>query len=258
MNRDFTLDAYKLLCESLLQNDYRIKCVHDFLINNNSNNKIAIIRHDVDKRPENALILAKIESEYDIYSTYYFRTNTNCFKKDIIKSIQEYGHEIGYHYEVLALCRGDEKKAIRLFEKELNRLRNIVPIKTIVMHGTPWSKRMESELWDNYNFQDYNILGDSYLSLDYGEVLYFSDTGRRWNGEKYSVWDMKNMNPLCSKIKSTDELINLLPTINKHILINSHPQRWSNRNSSWLYELFSQSIKNIGKRLLNMRKLTKC
>ncbi len=36
--------------------------------------KVVILRHDVDRKPENALKMAEIEREFDIPATYYFRS----------------------------------------------------------------------------------------------------------------------------------------------------------------------------------------
>ena len=60
---------------------------------------IVILRHDVDRRPLNALTTAKLENELGIRGTYYFRIVPESFDETIIKQIAELGHEIGYHYE---------------------------------------------------------------------------------------------------------------------------------------------------------------
>ena len=70
-------------------------------------------------------ILANIEKSLNIRSTYYFRVVQKTFLPNIIRAIEEMGHEIGYHYEDLTLARGNKKKAVRLFEKNLNILREI-------------------------------------------------------------------------------------------------------------------------------------
>ena len=66
-----------------------------------------ILRHDVDRSPQNALIFAQKEQQYGIRSTYYFRATKNSFREDIIKQIYELGHEIGYHYEDLSNAQGN-------------------------------------------------------------------------------------------------------------------------------------------------------
>jgi len=53
------------------------------------------------------------------------------------------GHEAGYHYESLVKAGGDFSEAIKMFEVELNRLKQIADIKTICAHGSPFSR------WDS-------------------------------------------------------------------------------------------------------------
>jgi MoaA/NifB/PqqE/SkfB family radical SAM enzyme len=69
-------------------------------------------------KPENALKMAELEYALGVTSTYYFRY-PYTFIPEIIEQILSLGHEVGYHYEVLAKARGDYGKAIDLFAREL-------------------------------------------------------------------------------------------------------------------------------------------
>ena len=77
-----------------------------------SKDKLIIMRHDVDKKPYNALRIAKIENELGIESTFYFRTTKEVFIPEIISEISNLGHEVGYHYEVLCKSEGNYDVAI--------------------------------------------------------------------------------------------------------------------------------------------------
>ena len=68
------------------------------------------------RMPERALVTAKIEHELGIKSTYYFRMIKSVFKPQIIRQINEMGHEIGYHYETLSEANGNTKKAIEFIQ----------------------------------------------------------------------------------------------------------------------------------------------
>ncbi|MFL2939913.1 MAG: hypothetical protein ACJZ37_03245 [Candidatus Poseidoniales archaeon] len=250
MKRDFTLSAYKSLCNSLISNNFNFKTIEAYVSSDTDTSKLALIRHDVDKNPLNALKIAKIENSLGICSTFYFRIVENVFNKNIIKEISSLGHEIGYHYEVLAKNNGDREKAIYDFEINLKKLRAVVPIKTICMHGSPLSKWKDSNLWNDYNFEDYGIKGEAFLSLNYDEILYFTDTGRRWNGSGSNVRDKVSTNLNYSRPKSTYELISQLSEINKSVSINSHPQRWHENFFYWFSEYFLQNCKNIGKKYI--------
>ena len=205
----------------------------------------AIIRHDVDKKPQNALIVAGIEQELGISSTYYFRTVPESFNLRIIQEIHDMGHEIGYHYEVLDKVKGDHEQAIELFEYELSLFP--CPIRTICMHGnpmTPWDNR---DLWKEYDYKKFGLAGEAYLSLDFSKIKYFSDTGRAWH-DRYSVKDISgNRNDRLTNISDTSDLVNYIHEHSEPLCIVTHPQRWNDALIPWTSELFCQSIKNIGK-----------
>lgn len=240
--RDFTSQMYRQLCNALLEGHTPVT-VKSFLQNNLAD--AAIIRHDVDKKPQNALIMARIEQELGIHSTYYFRTVPDSFNEKIILQIHDMGHEIGFHYEVLDKTKGDYSKAIVLFEREIKQFP--CNIETICMHGnplTPWDNR---DLWLNYDYKKFGITGEAYLSLDFSKIEYFSDTGRTWT-DQYSVKDLTNRIE-CEKktITDTQTLIDHINRASDRICVVTHPQRWNDATIPWLNELFSQSLKNIVK-----------
>ena len=196
--RDFTLSKYVELCESIVRSGYKVLTLRDYFETEKEPKKFVILRHDVDDGIDlpYALTMAKSEAKIGINSTYYFRVNEDVFKPEVISEIAKLGHEIGYHYDVLGKADGDYNKALRIFEVELNKLRQISNVKTISMHGGPfvtgltaasfrdllkvfmniitmkktfviWDSR---EIWKVYDFRKYDILGDAYLSIDFNEV----------------------------------------------------------------------------------------
>lgn len=243
MERDFTFKKYRKLCATIVESEYTPLRIRDYLSKKGENP--VIIRHDVDRMPKNALTMAEMEQEYGICSTYYFRINREVFIPEIIKKIAGFGHEIGYHYEVLDKTHGNLNKAIEIFGQELKELRKISKVETICMHGnplTPWSNK---DLWKEFDFKEFGVIGEPYLSIDYNELLYLSDTGRTWNG-KYSVKDAIIGNS--SKFKTTEDVIWAFRNkeISKACLL-VHPNRWNDNSSTWLRELVGQHIKNLGK-----------
>ena len=75
------------------------------------------------------------------------------------------------------------------FSENLEKLRKIVPVKTICMHGSPMSRWDSRLLWKYYDYHDFGIVGEPYFDIDFDEVFYLTDTGRRWDGEGVSVRD---------------------------------------------------------------------
>ena len=112
---DFTVKKYISLLRYLQLKDYYFQTFTKFL--QSPQEKTIVLRHDVDRSPKNALRLAKLENEYGIRSSYYFRIVKKSNDPDIIKAIANLGHEIGYHYEDLSITNGNKHLAIKYFKK---------------------------------------------------------------------------------------------------------------------------------------------
>ena len=166
---DFTLKIAVHVLRELKAAGYTFRSVADYL-ENPANNSV-ILRHDVDRLPQNSLSMAKREAEKGIKGTYYFRITPSVYQVEMIKAIANMGHEIGYHYEDFTSTKGDWELAILSFEKNLEKLRTIFPVKTICMHGSPLSKFDNRMLWQKYNYRDYGIIGEPYLDVDFNEVF---------------------------------------------------------------------------------------
>jgi hypothetical protein len=109
--------------------------------------------------------------------------------------------------------------------------------------------------------------------VDLDEVFYLTDTGRRWDGDRVSVRDKVNAGMKDSlaqsrrdaekgknrfehlRFRSTFDIIaaaekGLLPD---KIMINTHPQRWTDDYVPWVKELVWQNVKNVIKKGLVSR-----
>jgi len=145
--------------------------------------------------------------------------------------------------------------AIDDFRLNLERLRKLYPVKTICMHGSPLSKWDNRDLWKKYDYRDFGIIAEPYFDLDFDEVFYITDTGRQWNNAGASIRD-KVESSFDIEIRSTQHFIELIQQ-NKlpgKLIINTHPQRWTNDYIPWLSELIKQNIKNVIKKWMISRK----
>jgi hypothetical protein len=106
MNLDFTLTKFRSLCTCVAQH-YPTLTLVEYFQTMKLPQRFAIMRHDIDRKPGNALSTARIESESGIRATYYFRRYGSAFRPEIMKEIEGMGHEVGYHYEVLGKAKGD-------------------------------------------------------------------------------------------------------------------------------------------------------
>lgn len=315
---DFTLAEYNRLLNTLLLQGFSFQTFADFI--SRPANRTIIMRHDVDKLPKNSLEFAKTLSELRINGTFYFRTVLASWDEKIVMEISEMGHEVGYHYEDVNLAAkrqkaksklktdlqdrkskrsGDpasagtarqkdnghlEKKlvdiAINSFAKNLQWLREIVPVKTICMHGSPMSRWDSRLLWKYYDYRDFGIIGEPYFDVDFDEVMYLTDTGRRWDGEGVSVRDKaigsrlkaegeemmwrrgerengreEDLAPRTAhrvpfqKFHSTFDIIKAAEEgrLPDKMMMTFHPQRWTDKPMPWVKELVWQNVKNGGK-----------
>ena len=216
-----------------------------------------MLRHDVDMKPVNSLRTAKIESDREMHGIYYFRAVPESWDEAIIQEIAALGHEIGYHYESLTTCNGDIDAAYQDFCRNLEKLRDLVPVKSICMHGSPRSPYDSKDIWEKYDYHALGIESEPYLDTDFSNVFYLTDTGRRWDGYMVSVRDRipKYQDEWQEKgliFHSTDNVIDGLheERIPKNLMITVHPQRWNPVGIQWAEEWMMQNAKNIVKRMI--------
>lgn len=246
--RDFTFEVYRRLCRNIIDSGYEVHTVEKYL-QAQPESGFVILRHDVDSRPKKALLMAEMECEMDINSTYYFRFTKGLFVPDIIERIRSLGHEVGYHYEVLSKTRGNFEDAIKLFKYELAQFNKICKISTICMHGSVLSAHDNRELWNLYDFRDFNIAGEAYLSVGEG-LNYFSDTGWEWS-ERHKMRDILSSNEGCANVSTTDDLQDvILNNRLKNIYLLVHPGNWAFSAPDWCQILIKNKIFNLGKGLL--------
>lgn len=292
---DFTVTQYKLLMLSLMKRGYGFLPFKEYLLSPDHSSHgfrrddqqleparseggasgseacpkddgaYVILRHDVDRLPQNSLRLAKLEYSLGIKGTYYFRIVPQSYDLHIMNEIEMLDHEIGYHYEdVHLVIQNSESKthdttperlidlAYESFCKNLRRLQENFDIKTVCMHGSPRSKYDNKIIWQKYSYKSLGILGEPYLDVDFNEFAYFTDTGRRWNGDKVSLRDKVN-SKFNFNLRTTKQVINHAEDLPQKVMLTIHPQRWNDKFVPWMKELGWQSLKNVGKRLLVMR-----
>ncbi|MFP4026061.1 MAG: hypothetical protein ACLFVR_16185 [Thiohalospira sp.] len=275
---DFTEKMYQQILVALKNNGYSFMRIQDFLKAEKLPEKFVVIRHDVDLSPVVQLRFAKIEEELDVFSSYYFRYIEEIFKPEIMDDIYKIGHEIGYHYEVITKTKGDKEKAVELFKTELDEFKKRWDTQTICPHGgsfnpefnaynlssiiknTPkflfnkkslFSNWVNFNIWENYRFEDFGLLGDAYDSIDFKNILYLSDTGMSWK-KKYKRLDHvdSEVNKTVD-VKNSRHLIQLIESGNyPQIYLLVHFEQWKNNFKDWLGWYLSQLIRRTGKKII--------
>ena len=108
------------------------------------------------------------------------------------------------------------------------------------------------QLWDKYDYKDFDIIGDVYLSLDFTKIKYFSDTGLSWDSHETRIVDNVNEGENAEiKAHSTNDLISIIANGNlKRINILVHPANWNDPILNWLKWRTLQSVRNISKKII--------
>lgn len=259
--RDFTLDTYLALLDALQKAGYAFQTYVDFI--KNPAPRAVVLRHDVDRRKQNSLTFAQIQHAQNIAGSYYFRIVPQSWDDDIIREMHRLGHEIGLHYEDIAIVRkhGNSSREVLIdngykhFCKNLERLRALVPVETICNHGSPLSPYDNKMIWEKYDYKTLGIIAEPYLDTDFSITGYLTDTGRRWNGHAVTVRDRIGEGGLTfPDIRTTHQLIRAIEErrLPNRLMLTFHPQRWSHSIGGWLSEFILQNLKNGIKRGLVM------
>lgn len=249
---DFTLDAFMSLTDSLAEHGYAFYTVQDWLTSAPETG--VMLRHDVDRKPKNALTMARAEHACGIRATYYFRMVGSSFDPKVIRAIHGMGHEVGYHYEDLSLENGDMERAYARFERNLETLREIAPITTIAMHGRPFSPHDGRDMWKSGEYARYGLSGEAFLTPDYAGVVYFTDTGRRWDAGRTNLRDRPpNATFPDEAVRGTDALKTWIRNRRpSRLAISAHPERWDAGAVSWLAQSAQDRAINAAKLALGL------
>lgn len=253
----FTFSAYEELLDVCQSAGYTFLTVRDYLESTPLPERFVVMRHDVDRKPENALAMARLEADHEVASTYYVRTIPKTFDPTLLQDLESLGHEVGYHYEDLDRADGDPDQAQVSFAAELARVRSLVSVDTVCMHGNPLTSYDNRDLWGENPqewFDWYDLLGEAYLSMDFVDVTYFSDTGRTWRDGALKIKD-HTVGPdgKSQQVETTAELVDLLEsgTVDRVCLL-THPNRWARTYPELLAESTKDAVINAGKQAMQL------
>ncbi len=175
----FTYEAYKELLEMIKNKGY----VFTDYDNYKKVDKPCILRHDIDYSLEKAIMLAKLENNMNVHSTFFILVSSgfyNVFSKEIKEQIEELlilGHKLGLHFDETVYEQSEidfEKYMIDriLYEKNLLESATGVDISAVSMHR-PSKRFLETDL---------KIPGmlNSYSKEFFDDFKYVSDSRHRW------------------------------------------------------------------------------
>ena len=119
------------------------------------------------------------------------------------------------------------------------------------MHGNPLTKWDGKDIWRIYDFRDFGILGEAFLSFN-DISIYLTDTGRNWNGEN-NFKDRLKTKTVNQYFKNTADVIQFINSdkVNK-IYLNCHPERWGPNLLKWSTSFLRDKIFNFCKIILKL------
>lgn len=257
MGDDFTTAAYESLLDAAAEAGYEFLTVADYLRADRADrpDRYLILRHDVDRKVQNAVKMARIEADRGVRATYYVRTST--FDPEFVRLLETLGHEVGYHYEDFVRTDGDLEAAHERFARNLSTFRRYCEVETVCMHGNPLSPHDNRVMWtadDAPDFAEYDLLGEAYLSMDFVDVTYFSDTGRTWLDGPLKIKDytVGASEKSVSAARTADLTALLQGTAFDRGCLLVHPERWADSVPELLLERTKDHAINAVKRGLRL------
>ena len=146
-----------------------------------------VLRFDVERRLGHHLELATRLSQSGIHCTFYFHSRLECYRKGVLKAIQDMGHEVGYHHECLDRASGDFGRARELFLRDIEAFRRDgLQVATVCSHGEAGLRKIgyknNLDLLTHYPdlMHEAGLLTEVYLWLRDTAPLYASDTFTRY------------------------------------------------------------------------------
>jgi len=252
---NFSLERYSELL-ALLKASGLPNLRFDEYLRGGASDEVVLLRHDVDRFPVRALRMAEVEHQAGLRASYYFRHST--FHPEIMKSLQDLGHEVGYHYENLSDSDGDYDAAVNDFVKKLVRFREVVSIQTISMHGKPLSRWNNLDLFRetgklNRVKQDLQILGDVVLDIDYSGFAFISDTGRNFrNAHNHRDRVANALNVSFANLDEVKDAVRMKKF--RKICIQFHPERWNAPGAEYMLQWSMDHLMIVAKSLVRQLK----
>ena len=156
--------AFRQLLEAALAAGYRFESIEAHWARRcagevRPDEKVFILRHDIDSDIEAGARLFAIEAELGIRGSYYFRLCT--LDRDLMARIHAQGGEVSYHYEELATLIKEKglrtraealahlPEAVARFEANLRRLRRDfgLPMRVVASHGDFANRALNIPNW---------------------------------------------------------------------------------------------------------------
>lgn len=202
-----------------------------------------VLKHDIENTVPKAYKLAEIENKYGHRGTYYAHAYLLDDPKNVelLRKMQDMGHEISYHYDVMDSNHGNLDGAIKEFEDNRKRFESLgFPIITVCQHGNPVVERIGytsnrdffRSSWVQALYTNIADIMVDYKEKYHTDYSYFSDAGRKFK----LIYDPINNDIVNSDDKNIpyEDLNALLEALPSKTIISTHPHRWTDSAASYI------------------------
>lgn len=217
-----------------MENGYRFSDFHNF----DEDEKICILRHDVDLSVDDALKIAELENNMGIKSTYYVLLNTEFYNLqykptcDKIKNIIELGHKIGLHFDAKLYDGMDSKDLINALKNEMETLSLLTSskIESFSIHR-PTKEEIESDIQLDGFINTYN-------QKFFKKFKYISDSRMRWRESPEEVIE-------CGKYLQLQVLTHPIWYKEENADISTVLKNFLDKKSDEIYNRLKDNITNL-------------
>lgn len=233
----------------------------DEILQEDNNSEWLVIKHDVEIDVGKALLMAQIEAKYDIKATYFVQADLLHSGMKALHEIQQLGHEVTYHYDVLDANDGNYVMAMNEFSENIKKFNALgFEVKTVCPHGNPMINRNG---WTSNKdfFRDQNTAVKFAGILDMvvqlpkrlnNNYIYISDAGYSWKQiTNIEDNDIKNNGDI-----DLENYKNLLKTIKRHkrVILSTHPHRWDKSRMRSFIKLYRfKTLRFLAKKFSSVR-----
>ena len=217
----FSQNYYESVLKKAINSNYTFLTLSEFFKSKKPDKKkIAILRHDIDKKVNRAKIFLEVENSLKLQSTNFLLihdVNYNCFDLNslsIFMHAEKKGHEIGLHTNFLQTSKILNLEPDQTLKKELSILRNYFNIYGVACHR---------EIDYLYNSLPY--LQKNWKQISKENILLY---------EAYDNQLMNNFEFVNESIKNHLEWRNQKPEdvieSGKNFILSTHPHWWYKEN----------------------------
>ena len=223
------------------------------------------LKHDVEANPEKALRLAQIEAKCGHKATYYVQSYLMTEEnQQLFLAIQDLGHEVTYHHDVVDGSKGHLNDAIVIFKENLEKFKKLgFVVETVCQHGNPMTDFDNRDFFRNADIQakfpqmaDIMVNFKELLRQDY---VYISDVGMSFKivNNPYNNSEFKK-----DPYTVLGDLDYVIDEINEHqginYIISSHPHRYyQSAIVAWLKKMMFSIVRGVANVLFKIPGLKK-